>query len=349
MFSQCDANTNLTFTAGTAVGWFRTTSGWNHAGHGIHIGDRQLVSFNGTATAPDYWVRCNAVQEQDNSGGYGPGGITSWASQTGPYTNAATVSGDFLKSICVGSWGENSYRDDSGFLIGQFNNCEFYSTGIGAYVSTYFFTNCLLYRTPAIVLQGSSGNQMVFQNCTIWGSYITLEPTNTLGIVVKDTSLDAGVAVQTANLGANASYATYDYNAYSTNTDPFPVGGTHDQKSVVFNWQTGPFGNFYLPGGSILIDADTATTANLVGLYHFTTQTNTSSYEGLSALDTGYHYVAVDSNGNPLDSNSDGIPDYLEDVNGNGVVDSGEIGWNISQDLGLKVQITKPKNDSIIP
>jgi hypothetical protein len=59
--------------------------------------------------------------------------------------------------------------------------------------------------------------------------------------------------------------------------------------------------------------------------------------------------VAVGANGLPLDSNGDGIPDYLEDVNGNGVVDSGEINWQVGGDLGLQVWITQPQNNSVIP
>ena len=46
--------------------------------------------------------------------------------------------------------------------------------------------------------------------------------------------------------------------------------------------------------------------------------------EGSTKVDIGYHYVATDQYGNPIDTNSDGIPDYLSDANGNGVVDSGE-------------------------
>ena len=37
------------------------------------------------------------------------------------------------------------------------------------------------------------------------------------------------------------------------------------------------------------------------------------------------------------------------DSNGNGVVDSGEIGWNITGDLGLQVIITRPRNGAVIP
>ena len=67
-----------------------------------------------------------------------------------------------------------------------------------------------------------------------------------------------------------------------------------------------------------------------MGLFHFTTQTNQAP-EGTSIVDIGYHYVATDAFGNPLDSNGDGMPDYLEDSNGNGVFDSGDLGeWQIS-------------------
>ena len=47
-------------------------------------------------------------------------------------------------------------------------------------------------------------------------------------------------------------------------------------------------------------------------------------------MDIGYHYIAVDANGIPIDSNGDNIPDYLEDANGNGLVDNGEANWGIA-------------------
>ena len=50
-----------------------------------------------------------------------------------------------------------------------------------------------------------------------------------------------------------------------------------------------------------------------------------------------------------FDYDNDGILDYLEDVNGDGVLNSGETNWQSATDLGLKVWITEPKANSIIP
>jgi hypothetical protein len=62
-----------------------------------------------------------------------------------------------------------------------------------------------------------------------------------------------------------------------------------------------------------------------------------------------WDYVGKADRFSPVDSNGDGILDYLEDANGNGLVDSGEIAWNIPGDLGLKVIITRPRNGSTLP
>ena len=61
-------------------------------------------------------------------------------------------------------------------------------------------------------------------------------------------------------------------------------------------------------------------------------------------MDIGYHYVAVDANGNPFD-NQYGIPDYLgnpyaNDTSGDGFSDA----WEAS--LGLNPQISNLNNTS---
>ena len=44
-------------------------------------------------------------------------------------------------------------------------------------------------------------------------------------------------------------------------------------------------------------------------------------------VDIGFHYVAVGTNGVPLDTDGDGLADYAEDSNGNGSPDTGETSW----------------------
>ncbi|MGH7940743.1 MAG: choice-of-anchor tandem repeat GloVer-containing protein, partial [Limisphaerales bacterium] len=50
--------------------------------------------------------------------------------------------------------------------------------------------------------------------------------------------------------------------------------------------------------------------ANLLGLYWFTTQTN-QTINGDNTVDIGYHYVAADTNGNPLATYDPNTPNYI--------------------------------------
>ena len=75
----------------------------------------------------------------------------------------------------------------------------------------------------------------------------------------------------------------------------------------------------------MLIHAGDQPASNL-GLYHYTVTTN-NAVEGTNTVSIGFHYIAVDTSVNPLVSNTNGIPDYLADANGNGIVDNGEIAW----------------------
>ena len=71
-----------------------------------------------------------------------------------------------------------------------------------------------------------------------------------------------------------------------------------------------------------------------------------------SVVDIGRHFTALNSQLstiNLLDSDSDGLANIFEDLDGDGVVDASETDWNNSTDLGLRVVITRPKNGSNIP
>jgi hypothetical protein len=348
VFAETEVDSNVTFTAGTAAGWFRTTSGWYDAGDGIHLMNGATANLTGTATAPVWWVRLNAVQEQDLSGGYGPGGLTSWGS--GPPSYVATINAQFAHCSMMNN-DANHFRDDGedggGHLVVNATNCEFYSTGVEGYYMTLNFTNCLFFRGGAGAQSDHNDAGLTLQNCTFYGS-------DWYDVVVQHWSgatwpvYIVSCAFENCDFeDVDTNYSYYDYNAFIQGQNRLPISGAHDViVTNSFNWQTSWLGGFYEPTNSPLLHKGN-TNANLLGLYHFTTQTN-QTVEGTNIVSIGYHYVAV-TNGIPLDSNGDGIPDYLEDANGNGLVDSGEIGWNIPGDLGLQVIITQPRNNSIIP
>lgn len=133
--------------------------------------------------------------------------------------------------------------------------------------------------------------------------------------------------------GAVLGSSEMGYNACINTTSP--LGGSGNITGLTEDFVAGPLGNYYRPtsGGTGstagLNDADPTSgrTPAARGLYHYTTRSDLAK-EAATALDLGFHYVATDANGNPLDSDGDGIPDYLEDANGNGTADSGETNWN---------------------
>jgi hypothetical protein len=121
------------------------------------------------------------------------------------------------------------------------------------------------------------------------------------------------------------------HTAFTTNTAT-TFGGTGSLTNLVADFQTGPLGRFYYPatGGSSsltnLVNRGSRYATN-AGLYHFTTTTNQVK-EATSQVDIGFHYVAVDAaTGLPLDFDGDGIPDVLEDRNGDGSPTGDPTSW----------------------
>jgi hypothetical protein len=132
----------------------------------------------------------------------------------------------------------------------------------------------------------------------------------------------------------------YDYNGYwpltaaelqpgytnqfqvTTTGDGFTDAGHEQVLSYAPPFVAGAFGNYYLSSLTALYEAGSRT-AGTAGLAQYTVFANQTKDAANSSVNIGLHYVAA-TNGVPLDSDGDGIPDYVEDANGNGVVDAGE-------------------------
>jgi hypothetical protein len=320
VFSGVNTYSNMTFSAGTAMGWFELP-GSGGTGYGISIFDRVILSFTGTATQPCIMARYSTVQEggtglwQDK--GYLAGVIAQ--SLSGGYSmnpaNAAQTRLTFTRSTAMAG-DPNLYRELNALSQVFGLNSEFDSGGIGTYWDNLFCTNCLFYQT-GVGTGGGSAWQYWLRNCTMHGGSLTLAKSgNPWPVWIEECAFDGTTISVDDNSGGNTNITYCAYNAYLNGANRLPQPSSHDVIVTNFNWQSSWFGNFYLPPNSQLIDHG-STTADKFGLYQFTTQTNQMK-ETNSIVDIGYHFVATDTYGNPMDSNGDGIPDYLEDTNGNG-------------------------------
>ena len=347
VFGGCDLYTNLTFSAGTVVGWFMNYGTASPSGqpYAISLNKGANLTVSGTATSP-CWITCFQTTQEGNGSWLGSGYMGSLIPCSGGAGATPTINATFTKWTTVENHG-NYYRDNYQPGIGTFVNNEFYPGSIYAYKSTgLYFTNCLIYRNQLYFYDQNAAINFALVNCTLYNGILVPVRTsgqNTCYWTVQNTSFDGTAFHFNDYLNGNINYTTFNHNAYNTNnlaglSYPFPYGATTNVLETVgatdkmisgFNWQPSWFGDFYLPPNSAVIESGN-TTADQLGLFHFTTQTNQVP-ETNAIVDIGYHYVATDTNGIPLDSNGDGIADYLEDANGDGIFDAGDLGdWQIS-------------------
>jgi RHS repeat-associated protein len=208
----------------------------------------------------------------------------------------------------------------------KFKDCQFYGSQFTFAVRTNSsalldLNNCAFDETSVELASGmNAALNISVHDCLFRGGALSLNgsiySTNFFGFT--NNLFDWTAISQTGATNLHASY-----NAYSTNA-PRLSPDSNDQILDEVSYATGPLGHFY-HGNADLVDAG-STNADTLGLYHYTSQA-TQLKERNSIVDIGFHYVAVDANGNPIDTNGDGIPDYLQDSNGNGITDGGEDQW----------------------
>lgn len=163
----------------------------------------------------------------------------------------------------------------------------------------------------------------------------------------------------TVNLTTSASGIGNSYNGYKSTPVMSGTSG-NDVVLTTVDYQSGPLGSFYYnttpsaTNTAQLLDKGSVSDSSTKGFYHYTTKATSptsSAREGTNRLDIGFHYMTTTSLTTPtaLDTDGDGVPDYLEDLNGNGNADSGESSWQSASDLGVRITITRPKFQSLIP
>ena len=289
---------------------------------GMFLDDARLVS-EGTAMLNNRVVSARVVQEV--SGGFPMSfgtmlsdGASSGLSSNGlseirlRFTQLGRLAGDpnFLYTAAGYSALEWSHCDLGAFLVwGDFSSARSLVVGM---------TNCLLDRANAGMAGGGLLNTVVsFQNNLIKRSSLYLDsaddPWQARDNVFDTTVIETGWS-ETLMARSNAMYATTS-----------PAGWTNQIILTNLIYETGPLGTHYLSANAALVNRGSQL-ASLATLYHFTTATNQVK-ETNSVVDIGLHYVATDANGQPVDTDNDGLADYFEDLNGNGVADTGEFSY----------------------
>jgi hypothetical protein len=135
--------------------------------------------------------------------------------------------------------------------------------------------------------------------------------------------------------GSGTNSVLRSYNGFTSGTTN-SLGGSNNKTGLTADFVSGPLGGNYYPtsgtGLFTLINAGSRN-ADVAGLYHHTVKVAANTKEGLDSpltVDIGYHSVGVNASNQPLDYDGDGVPDSLEDRNGNGSADSGETNWQVS-------------------
>jgi hypothetical protein len=314
------SNATLRIMPGTVIA--------SHGGTGIWLQKDTTLISEGTPANPIRFTRHYNVQEQSGN----------W----GAYSHASNQS--------VNPYSSSGVPSDTA----RFRFTEFYSMHGGGYdvisgwwSDPYFALVSLdiqdcRFKSSYISFSGTSGTTVSAKNNLFEGAQIEFAESSAISArnnlfvggavfaewdeistwVVRENVFDS---TQIANWMAPVQ----DWNGY-VNTASRWAGVTSANDVVLssFNYATGPLGHYYQQ--STGLRSKGSRTAAAAGLFHYTTQSSQTK-AGNNTVDMGLHYVALDSNGNPVDTDGDLLFDYLEDANGNGVSDSAETNWQISE------------------
>ncbi len=333
------SNATVTVLPGTVLAGYGSQ-------YGVYLYTNATFNCQGAATSPVVFVRYNAVDEQST---------TNWESSSweellvGPALPDASLAAFFFTdwSVLANEALYFSYLNDSPLNL---QDCQLYNGAFTMEGTVFSSTNCLYSRAHLNLYNhttaggGPSTNQ--FYNNLFWRGVITSEIHAAPSVwTFRDNLFDECTNTVTAlatDVVSNNAYVTTNYGVMA-------FGSNNIILTASPAYQTGALGVYYYPTNQTTLIHEGSQSAPAAGLYHYTVITNANSVEGTNIVSVGFHYVGVNGSGLPIDTNGDGIPDYLEDANGNGLVDSGEIDWQLAGDLGLTVLISQPANNSTIP
>jgi hypothetical protein len=306
------SNATLTVLPGTVLAGYST----NSANYGIWLYSNGIIDCEGTATSPNYMVQYNAVQEQSN---------TNWET-------TVWVACLQIPTTADSSWANFAFTDWSvlagnGQICGSFSvsacpvtleDCQFYggsisTAAVGPIVTS---TNSLFRRVNFTVSDNKLATAApAFYNNLFWQGELTVAHTNSKTFTFQDNLFDrtaVTLASGTINVCSNNAYVTTT-NGYLTPTN----GAVFLTSSPAY--EPGPLGIYYYPTNLTNLIHEGSQPAEDAGLYFYTVTTN-EVIEGTNMVSIGFHYVGL-TNDQPVDTDGlPAVPDYLNDLPGNGVL-----------------------------
>lgn len=327
-----------------------TLATFGQVGLQLHANTRLLAE--GAPGRPVRFCRYQLVQEQSLNWGTYFGTWYAILGPTSPVTNVASApTADFLFTEFLAPAGL-AWHLHSGASYNALQRATLrHSTATGGQLvllgppgGTFELGNCLFQRT-ALRLERTP--RFDLWNCLFRAGSVSLDRyANAPPWHVSDCVFDNTTLADTGTLVVN-SHNAYVGTAQTQLRSPSGPALT----LASFDCATGPFGRCYATATN-LVDRGSRP-ATHAGLFHFTSHTNNLP-ESTGTVDIGLHYPVAQSTSQPQtatprDSDQDGVPDTLEDLDGDGAVDSGETDWNNAQDAGLRVRITHPENHQPMP
>jgi hypothetical protein len=320
-------NATLTLQTGTALGVYGSSSA-----PGLVLLDGGKVISEGAPDNLNRIVRYNLVQEQATTN-WSASSVGKSISTPGTYSTN-TYTGEVrlrFTDFSMPANGNDHLYTGATNLAYSVKDCQFHGGQLTSLRPDVTLLNNLFDRVAFKLYAPVNGFTALVRNGTHFGGSVTVSNVAGGTWTVRDNLFDTTNLVQNGTVGNN-------YNGYLTNGVRLTPTNVTDVKLTVTSiaYDTGRLGRFYLPTNltshSPLFNSGSENATN-AGLYHFTAVTN-QTRELTTTVDLGFHSVAVNITGQPIDTDGDGLADYFEDANGNGSKDTVETNWQSADSDG---------------
>ncbi len=283
-------------------------------GYGIHFGGYSELVSVGAPGKLNRFANIRAVQETEVPAA-SSGSSSTFSSSSSMDTPNAILR--FTELLMYSGW--QTHFSGDGFRNICIHDCQmkggYWDLGYFDDTQKLGFTNSFI-RDVVFTLYADV--EAHFRNNLFKDGYISIDVSGPLtrSRTMFDNLFDGMLIEQfeTASI-------VHDYNAYILPASGLPLldAGAHDQTLTASPvYESGPFGDFYLPSTATQLIDQGSRTAAQAGLYHYTSSNVAESKEAVSQVDIGLHYVGAASGNEPVDTDEDGFADYHEDRSGNG-------------------------------